>query len=191
LQELESIKKIAKKYRLPIHMDGARFAGSLAHLGCTPAELTWKSGIDVMSFGATKNGALTGEAVVFFNPKYTQDFDYRQKRAGQLMSKMRFFSCQFLAYFKDDLWLHNASHANDMAQELADIFVSQGFKLKHPVQSNEVFVCLPEKIAKNLQDNGSSFYEWGVPGSNLYRFVTSCFTQNSDLEVLKKHLRAL
>ncbi len=188
LDELDVIRKIGAKYELPIHMDGARFAGSLVHLGCSPAQATWKMGVDVMSFGATKNGAMAAESIIFFNQKYAQNFDYAHKRGGQLMSKMRFFSSQFLAYFKDDLWLENALYANNMALKLAQIFINFNFELKYPVQSNEVFVNLPLTVASFLQEKGAGFYEWAFPGSGLYRFVTSCLTEDVELNEMQKVL---
>jgi len=117
-------------------MDGARFANSVVTLKATPAELTWKFGIDAMSFGATKSRALAAEAILFFNKKYAEDFEYRHKRAGQLASKMRFFACQFLAYLENDLWLKNAQHANHMAQKLLSIFTKNKLKERYPVEAN-------------------------------------------------------
>ncbi len=190
LQELEEIKQIATEYQLPIHMDGARFTNALVSLGCTPAELTWKSGVDILTFGATKNGALAAEAVVFFNEKYAKDFEYRQKRSGQMMSKMRFFACQFLSFFENNLWIENATHANNMAQKLGYIFEKHGFHTQYPVQANEVFPILPLEIVENLREKGANFYEWGISGSNLYRFVTSCFTTDHDLESFKTALES-
>ncbi|MGB4192047.1 MAG: low specificity L-threonine aldolase [Rickettsiales bacterium] len=192
LEELRAIADIAKYYDLPIHMDGARFANSLITLKCTPAEATWKSGVDVLSFGATKNGALAAEVVIFFNQKYNQDADYKQKRAGQLISKMRFFSCQFLAYFENDLWLKNATHANSMAINLANIFIKYGLELEYKVEANELFVRMPAKLALYLQQNSGSFYEWEKPndqGNGLYRFVTSCFTSGENLSKLEEYLK--
>ena len=182
LEELRRFHELAQEYHLQMHMDGARFANSLVSLNCTPADLTWKSGIDILSFGATKNGAMAGEAVVIFNHKYANDFDYLQKRAGQLMSKTRFFASQFLAYFKNDLWLKNAAHANKMAQALAALFKQHGFPIQCPVEANEIFVELPSFLADKLLKQGHFFYEWGCPGSNVYRFVTSCFTTLQEIE---------
>jgi threonine aldolase len=188
LTELIAITDVAKAYGLPVHMDGARFANSLVHLGVTPAEATWKAGIDVMSFGATKNGAMSAEAIVFFNSDYANDFDYRQKRAGQMMSKMRFFACQFLAYFRDDLWLQNAAIANNAATALGNLFKKYNFKIEHPVEANEVFVHLPSALADMLLEKSGGFYEWGTPGCGLYRFVTSCFTTAADIETLEAYI---
>lgn len=191
LDELRKIADIAKKYELPIHMDGARFTNSLVTLGCSPAEATWKSGIDVLSFGATKNGAMAAEAVIFFNQKHTKDIDYKQKRAGQLSSKMRFFSCQFLAYFENDLWLKNAAHANAAGAKLASIFQKHQLKLEYPVEANEIFVRIPTKLAEYLYQNNGNFYEWEKQEDNkdgLYRFVTSCFTSGEQLNQLDVYL---
>ena len=192
INELKEIADLAKHYELPIHMDGARFTNSLVTLGCSPAEATWKSGVDVLSFGATKNGAMAAEAVIFFNQKYAHDFDYKQKRAGQLFSKMRFFSCQFLAYFENDLWLKNAAHANSAALSLASIFLNHGLKLEYPVEANEVFVRMSTKLAEYLYQNQGNFYEWEKPNHNnegLYRFVTSCFTDEKSLNQLDVFLQ--
>lgn len=191
LAELKEISNIAKEFELPIHMDGARFANSLVTLGCTPAELTWKSGIDVLSFGATKNGALAAEAVIFFNHKYANDFDYKQKRAGQLFSKMRFFSAQFLAYFEDNLWLKNAMHANNSAIELEAIFRKYNLKIDYPVEANEIFVRLHHKLAEHLYNNNASFYEWEKTSNgteSLYRFVTSFLTSKEHLNQMEEHI---
>ena len=114
-----AIGEACRRRGLHLHMDGARFANALAHLGCTPAELTWKAGVDVLSFGATKNGAMAAEAVIFFNPALAAGFERRRKRAGQLWSKLRFLSAQLTAYLEGGLWLRNARHANAMAAELA------------------------------------------------------------------------
>ncbi len=193
LDELRKIADIAKKYELAIHMDGARFTNSLITLGCSSAEATWKSGIDVLSFGATKNGAMTAEAVIFFNQKYVKDVDYKQKRAGQLSSKMRFFACQFLAYFENDLWLKNATHANTSAIKLASVFQKHKLKLEYPVEANEVFARIPTKLVEYLYQNNGNFYEWEkheVNKDGLYRFVTSCFTSEENLKQLDNCLTA-
>jgi threonine aldolase len=186
LAELKAIHEVVKNAGIPMHMDGARFTNALVTLGCTPAELTWKAGVDVMSFGATKNGALCAEAVIFFNPKYAEDFDYRHKRAGQLMSKSRFFACQLLAYLDQDLWLKNARHANTMAQKLAGVFGSYGIEIVYPIESNELFVTLSANTAQKLEQFGCGFYEWGSPNSGLYRFVTSFYTKEADINGLEE-----
>lgn len=182
ISELEKISLVAKKYGLPIHMDGARFTNALVSLGCRPSEVTWKVGVDVLSLGATKNGAMCAEAVVFFNRDHANDFVYLQKRAGQLMSKTRFISCQFLSYFKDDLWLKNASHANSMAQKLAKVFLKHNFKIAYPVEANEVFVNIEKNFADYLLKSDVGFYPWGDPQDCLYRFVTSFYTTIDEIE---------
>lgn len=187
LDELAEIQKYAQKYNLALHMDGARFANALVSLGCSPAQMTWKSGIDVLSFGATKNGALCAEMIVFFNQKYAHDFDYRHKQAGQLMSKTRFFAAQFLAYFENDLWLSNARHANAMAQKLKQIFETHvPGNCVCPVQANEIFINLQEFLVKKLYAHGAQFYNWG---GDTYRFVTSCATQEQDINMLGEFLK--
>ena len=195
LNELKHLAEIAQKHELAIHMDGARFTNSLVTLNCTPAEATWKSGVDILSFGATKNGAMAAEAVIIFNKKYDYDFDYRQKRAGQLFSKTRFFSCQFLAYLENELWLKNALHANKTALRLSSVFSKNNLKVEYPVEANEVFVRMPSNLASHLYKNNGSFYEWRAPDNNgnngLYRFVTSCFTTEDELSKLDNTIQLI
>jgi len=189
LDELSYIAGIAKKYSIPIHMDGARFANSLIKLGISPAEGTWKSGIDIMSFGATKNGCLQAEAIVIFNQNYVSNFDYLHKRAGQLISKTRFFSAQFLAYFENNLWLRNATHANSMAQNLKIIFEKYEIPIECNIDINQIFVTIEDKnLVRHLLKYGCGFYPWGIPEENLYRFVTSCFTEMIEIEQLDECL---
>ncbi len=190
LDELARLNAFAQTHHLPIHMDGARFANSLVSLGCTPAQLTWQSGIDVLSLGATKNGAMAAEAVVFFNQHYAQHFAYLHKRAGQLMSKTRFFASQLLAYFKDGLWLSNAAHANSMATQLALLFKSHGLPLAYPTQANAVFVYLSPAVAAHLRQDDIHFYTWDESTPNtLYRFVTAFTTTTTDLATLARSLQ--
>lgn len=140
LEELRRLTGIARDFDLKVHMDGARFANALVSLGCSPAEMTWKLGVDVLSFGATKNGAMAAEAVVFFDPALVGDFEFRRKRAGHLFSKMRFLSVQLEAYLKNDLWLKNARHANAAAKRMADgLKAIEGIELVSEVAANEVF----------------------------------------------------
>jgi len=185
LQELAAIKKLTQLYGLCLHMDGARFSNALVALGCSPAEMTWKSGVDVLSFGATKNGAMLAEMVVFFNKELAKDFDYSIKRAGQLMSKERFIAAQFLAFFENDLWLRNARHANAMAQELMYCFEQAGVKLLHKAVCNEIFVELTADVAQRLQDEGAQFYHWH---DNVYRFVTAFVTTKEEIQAFNKKL---
>jgi len=185
LQELEAIKKLINSYNLYLHMDGARFTNALVALGCSPAEMTWKSGVDVLSFGATKNGAMLAEMIVFFNKDLAKDFDYSIKRAGQLMSKERFIAAQFLAYFENDLWLHSARHANAMALVLMSCFERANIKVLHTAVCNEIFVEMSCEAAQRLQDKGAQFYHWH---DNVYRFVTSFVTTQEEIQAFNSIL---
>jgi threonine aldolase len=184
LQELQNIHACAQRHGLYVHMDGARCANALVSLGCTSAQMTWKSGIDVLSFGATKNGAMMAEMVVIFNQELAKDFDYRHKRAGQLLSKTRFEAAQFLAYFEHDLWLKNARHSNAMAQQLAAHMTAvPGVSIDHEIQGNELFVNMPSALADYLLQKGAHFYSWG-PG--VYRLVTSWATTAEEVAAFGK-----
>src|SRR6202044_51779 len=179
LAEVSALSAMARRHGLPVHMDGARFANALVHLGCTPAEATWKSGVDVLSLGATKNGALCAEAVVFFDPARARDFERRRKQTGHLWSKLRFVSAQLLAYLADGLWLENARHANAMASALAQgLRGVHGAALLQSVEANEVFVALPEAIVASLASQGFGFYRWPLSTANgvAIRLVTSYST---------------
>ncbi len=155
---------IARAAKLPVHMDGARFANAVAHLGCSPAELTWKVGVDVLSFGGTKNGCLGVEAVVLFDPARAWEFELRRKRGGHLFSKHRFLSAQMEAYLKDGLWLELAGAANDRARELSEgIAALPGAALVHPTEANAVFASWPRGRHRVAQASGARYYLW--PGS--------------------------
>jgi threonine aldolase len=165
-------------------MDGARFANALAALGCAPADITWRAGVDALSFGATKNGALGAEAVLFFNPGDAADFAYRRKKSGHLMSKMRFVSAQLEAYLADGLWLKNARRANALAQRLSDGMRSvAGAEIACPVEANAVFAFLPDATVARLRKSGAQFYDWTPPqdGRTLIRLVTSFATPDQDV----------
>jgi threonine aldolase len=184
--ELSALAAVAKQHGLLVHMDGARFANAVAHLGCSPAAATWKSGVDVLSLGATKNGALCAEAVVFFDPALAETFERRRKRAGHLWSKLHFLSAQLLAYFDDDLWLRNARQANAMAAQMAQgLRHVAGARLLQPVQANEVFVLLPEKLVSALERAGFRFYRWpthSIADGVAIRLVTSYATVGADVD---------
>ena len=186
LEEIAAIGKAARRHELPVHMDGARFANALAHLGCTPAEATWKSGVDVLSLGATKNGALGADAVVFFDLGKARDFERRRKRAGHLMSKLRFLSAQLIAYLNNELWLENARHANAMALRMAEgLQKIPSAKLLQPVQANELFVALPEESVSGLEMQGFDFYRWPLHGDEsgvTIRLVTCFATSSADVD---------
>lgn len=176
LDELKRIGEFAHANGLHLHLDGARFANALESLKCTPAEMTWKVGVDVMSFGATKNGGLMGEVVIFFNKELAKNFEYIHKRAGQLMSKTRFFAAQIIAYLKDDLWRKLARHSNDMAKQLEAVLSKvEGVEVTLPVEANELFVRMPKTVAEEMWALGAEFYEWDTKES-VYRLVTSWAT---------------
>lgn len=183
--EIAALAAVAHARGMKVHMDGARFANALAHLKCTPAEMTWKAGIDVLSFGATKNGALGAEAVVFFHHDDVKDFEYRRKKGGHLLSKMRFVSAQLDAYLKGDRWLRFAAHANTLARRLADgLSAVDGAEIVHPVEANAVFVRLPNATVARLRKSGAVFYDWGPPAGErtLIRLVTSFATPGQDID---------
>ncbi|MGO9931556.1 MAG: threonine aldolase family protein [Steroidobacteraceae bacterium] len=186
LSELAAITAVARQHRLPVHMDGARFANALVHLNCSPAEATWKRGVDVLSLGATKNGALCAEAVVFFDRAMAADFDRRRKRAGHLWSKSRFLSAQLLAYLQSGLWLDNARQANAMAERMArGLQAVAGARLLHPVQANELFVELPEATVAALEKLGFQFHRWPLHAAETgaaIRLVTSYATSSAEVD---------
>jgi threonine aldolase len=172
--EIAAISGVCRAHGLHLHVDGARFANALATLGCSAAEATWRAGVDVLSFGATKNGALAAEAVLFFNRGLSDGFLYRRKRAGHLVSKMRFVSAQFDAYLDGGLWLANARHANAMAARLADgLRGVAGVTFLYPVQANEIFVTLPAALRAGLAADGFLFYPWAAGGADCIRLVTA------------------
>ena len=188
--EIQAVSNLIRPRGMKLHMDGARFANALAGLGCTPAELTWQAGVDVMSFGATKNGAMMLEAVVFFDLALAEDFLYRRMRAGQLISKSRYLGAQMLAYLDKELWLENARTANGLAQALAmGLSRLPGVRIPNPVEANEVFAVLPRTLNAKLQASGARFYDWMADslggaiaeGEIFVRFVLSFATPKEDV----------
>lgn len=165
--QVAAISEVAKTRRLGLHMDGARFANAVAHLGCTPGEVTWRAGVDVLSFGFVKNGGMSAEALIFFKPELADATLYRRKRAGLLLSKGRYLAAQLLAMLENDLWLTNARAANAGARLLAQ---AAGDRLVHPVEANEVFLKASPDEAASLRALGFDFYDW-APGE--VRLVTS------------------
>lgn len=182
IDQIHALAEVTHSHSLYLHMDGARFANAVASLGCSPAETTWRAGVDVLCFGATKNGAMAAEAVVFFNPALAKTFGYRRKRSGHLFSKMRFLSAQLEAYLQNDLWLKNAHHANRMARKLAQGLVGlPGVRLCYPVEANEIFIQLPESVISSLLADGFHFYRWGEENLSTVRLVTAFTTQETDV----------
>ena len=196
LDEIAALKAVSSARKLPLHMDGARFANALAALGCSAAEMTWKAGVDILSFGATKNGCWCAEAVVFFDCDAAQGFEYLRKRGGHLFSKSRFVAAQFEGYFENDNWLALATHANSMATKLARGICQSGGRLVWPVQINELFPILKRSQYDALQAAGAKLYEWpakdcvDAPASDevCLRMVTSFATSEADVEAFLNSL---
>ncbi|MFI3185851.1 MAG: low specificity L-threonine aldolase [Methylococcaceae bacterium] len=197
--EISAIAKIAQAYQLPLHMDGARIANALVALELTPAEMTWKLGVDIVSFGATKNGCWCAEALVFMNPELAKDLPFIRKRAAQLLSKSRFIAGQFDAYLHDELWLDLARHANAMAARLqTGIVNSSQARLAWQAEANEVFAILDKAHADRLQEKGAVFYQWNPPRAKpgllaehevLLRLVTSFATEVEQVDCFIELLR--
>ncbi|MCY4305467.1 MAG: beta-eliminating lyase-related protein [Aestuariivita sp.] len=160
LDELRTLTKIAKEFNLPIHMDGARLANALVALDCTPAEMTWKLGIDAVSLGGTKNGCLQLEAVIFFDPSHGWEFELRRKRGAHLICKHRFLAAQMIEYLKNDLWLHNARLANSNALYLANGLQDRSMFLEEMPKANMVFASMPRSMHKHLINSGATYYLW-------------------------------
>jgi threonine aldolase len=179
--EVAELAALAHRAGLKVHMDGARFANAVAFLGCHPGDLTWRAGVDVLSFGATKNGALTAEAVVFFDPSAVRDFELRRKRAGHLLSKSRYVAAQLLAYVETGLWKRNAERTNALARRIG---AAAGASLLHPVEANEVFVKLGSARRQALRTAGFEFYDWGAEAAGEARLVVSWDQPEEDVEAL-------
>jgi threonine aldolase len=190
--EIAALAAAARAHGVALHMDGARFANAVAALGCAPADIAWRAGVEALSFGATKNGALAAEAVVFFRREAAEAFGYRRKRAGHLFSKMRFLSAQLAAYLDGGLWLANARHANAMARRLAEgLKAVPGAHLADPVEANEVFVALPEAVVAGLEAAGFRFHRWEGEGGGLVRLVTAFNTAPEAVDALVAAARRL
>ncbi len=173
--ELRAIAKIG----LPMHMDGARFANALVTLGCTPADITWRAGVDVLVLGGTKNGCLAAELIVVFRKEIADEIAPRWHRAGHRLSKMRFLSAQFEAYLTDDLWLRNARRANAVAQRIA-----RELDVLHPVQANVIFLNLEPRVKDALHAKGFAFHDWQIFGEGAVRLVCGFNTTDADADAL-------
>ncbi len=195
VEEIEHLTRVAHDHELMVHMDGARFANAVAALGVSPAELSWRSGVDILCFGASKNGALAAEAVVVFRPDLAEDLGFRRKRGGHLLSKMRYCSAQLVASLRNDLWLHLARHSNHCAQHLASGLESlEAIQLLHPVATNMLWFRLPEAWATALDEAGYPMLtqpEAGHPGWVRTRWVTAWDTKEEDLDRLLSFLKGL
>ena len=193
-EEIMDLSRVAKAAGIGVHMDGARFANAVVGLGASPADLTWRAGVDALSFGATKNGAMAAEAVVFFDVDRAADFAFRRKRGGHLFSKMRFVSAQLTAYLEGGLWLDNAAHANAQAARISGgLEAVTGVSLMHPAQANEVFVAVPGVMADDLEAQGFQFHRSPIDaaGSTTLRLVASFETTPQTADALVAAVKAL
>jgi threonine aldolase len=192
IDHIRALSDIAHEHGLAVHMDGARFANALVHLDLTPAEMTWKAGIDLLSFGGTKNGCISAEALVVFNSDHAAQLPYLRMRAGHLFSKSRFLAAQFDAYLADDLWLGLAGNANAMADRLrAGLQASNRARLAWPTPANEVFAIFSTQTAEQLRAAGATFYEWNFSGKaalglsdgeDVFRLIASFATSAEDVD---------
>lgn len=193
LDEIATMSAIARKHDIPLHMDGARFANALAAMNVTPAEMTWKQGVDILSFGATKNGCWCAEAIVFMNPEQARQLPFIRKQSAQLFSKTRFVAAQFEAYFEDGLWMDLASHANAMADRLrAGIAQRPNARPAWQTSANEVFAIINKDVAASLRGQGAQFYDWHEIPDHLHeemrddemlvRLVTAFATQPDEVD---------
>lgn len=169
-EALKALGDHARSRGWRVHLDGARFANAVAYLGCHPADISWRAGVDILSFGTIKNGGLSAEAIVVFDAALVDDLRYRRKRAGQMPSKGRFQAAQLLAMVEGGVWLRNAASANAGAARLA---AAAGDRLIYPVEANEVFLRLRPGEAEQLRASGFGFYDWGAAGSGEARFVVA------------------
>lgn len=192
IEEIAAFAARAHEATLGVHMDGARFANAVAALGCTPAQMTWRAGVDVLSLGASKNGTMACEAVVFFDADRAHDFAYRRKRAGHTLSKGRFLAAQMNAWLDDDHWLELAGHANACAQRLEAGLSAAGARIVWPRQVNEIFAIVPRAADHALKAAGARYYEWparALPagerpreGEAFIRLVCSFATDPADVD---------
>jgi threonine aldolase len=183
--EVAALSEIARRHKLKVHMDGARFANAVTFLGCSPADVTWRAGVDVLSFGATKNGALAAEAVVFFDLALVRDFELRRKRAGHLISKSRYVSAQLLAYVETGVWQRNATRANALARKIG---AAAGSALMYPVEANELFLRLGNERKTALSAKGFEFYDWGAADTGEIRLVVSWDQPEEEVDALCRAL---
>ena len=187
--EVQALSAVCRELGLRLHMDGARFAHACATLGCSPAEITWRAGVDVLCFGGTKNGMAVGEAVLFFDRALAEDFDYRCKQAGQLASKMRFLSAPWVGLLESGAWLDNARHGNACATRLASAVADlPGVELMFPVEANAVFLTAPETVLDGLRARGWRFYTFIGGGA---RFMFAWDADPARVEELVADLRAV
>lgn len=195
LDQIAELSSLARRNGISVHMDGARLANALVSVKATPADMTWRAGVDVLTLGATKNGAIACEAVVFFDPERAKNFAFQRKRGGQTLSKGRFLGAQMEAYLTDGLWLSLAERANASARRLArGLAATPGVRVAWPTEANEVFVSAPKPIVGRWRAAGAAFHEWSTrslaperaprDGETLVRLVTSFETASSEIDRL-------
>lgn len=183
--EIAALSDVARSHGLGVHMDGARFANALVSLNCSAADITWKSGVDILSFGGTKNGAMAVEAVIIFDPEKAQEFEFRRKRGAHLFSKLRYLSAQLDGYLSNDVWLKNARHANDMVRILSEKLAPLDHVTQlYPAQANELFLQLPEEKIQALEAENFLFYVMDDTGNRQARFVTSWNSSEAEIDAL-------
>jgi threonine aldolase len=187
--EMQAVGELAKRHALHVHMDGARFSNAVASLNVAPKEITWQAGVDVLTFGGTKNGFAVGEAVVFFNKELAFEFDYRCKQAGQLASKMRFLTAPWIGMLESGAWLRNAAHANNCARLLEnEVRKIPGIRVMFESQANSVFLEMPSSALEALRGRGWHFYTF--IGSGGARFMCSWETKVDDIASLVQDIRS-
>lgn len=190
VDEVRAITEVARRHKLKVHMDGARFANAVASLGCHPADVTWRAGVDVLCFGGTKNGLPIGEAVVFFDRDLSEDFAYRVKQAGQLASKMRFISAPWVGLLENDVWLRNARHSNAMAQRLHEHLKDvPGVAVLQPPEANAVFAQLKKPVIDALYAKGWKFYQFIAGGG--CRLMCAWDTTTEAVDAFARDVREL
>ena len=190
IDEIRSLASVSKRYGLRVHMDGARIANALASLECRPADVTWRAGIDLLSFGATKNGTMMADAIVIFDRAFGRDLAQRRRRSGQSMSKMRFMSAQLHAYISEDLWLRNARKANRAAKRVVSgLSKLPGIEVTDPVEANMIFLRIAPEAIKRLDKAGIKFRPEQPANSGSYRLVTSFSTSDNLVEDIVNRCR--
>ena len=187
---VRALSEVCRKRGLKLHMDGARFANAMVSTGVTAADLSWKAGVDILSFGATKNGALGAEAIVCFDKTVAASLPHLRKRAGHLFSKHRYLAAQMVAYLENGLWLELARHSNAMGGALAEAFRAAGATMAHPVDANMIFARLTKGHVKALRAAGAAFHPSAPDGPDAYRFVCSWATTAEEIAAVKAALLA-
>ncbi len=186
--EMAALGAAARAAGLGFHVDGARFGNAVAALGCKPADITWRAGVDLLSFGATKNGAMAAEAIICFDPARAEEIARRRKRGGQLFSKGRYAAAQLLAYLENDLWLKLAARANGLARRLGG---AASPHLSHSVETNQVFIKPGVEVLARLRAAGAEFYDWGPSGSGEARLVVSWNQPEADIDAMAAALASI